>query len=665
MKSKLLALLIILTSCRLHAQTSKDYAVLLKASVQESPAKITLTWNVDSTCTSQLLFRKEKNSTNWGTALSTIPNNQKQYIDNNVTVGKTYEYYLRRLYSSRTGHGYIWAGINVPEAPRKGKMLLLVDKNYIGPLAAEIGQLQQDLIADGWQVKRMDIDRSATVKSVKNLIVASYQEDKSVQAIYLLGHIPVPYSGAFSTSGGGYYPPDGHPDHGGAWPADLYYGTLNESIWTDNQVNDETPARVQNDNIPGDGKYDQVYIYADTVAFQIGRVDLVNMPQFGKSDTVLMKQYLDKAHAYKTGATMVNRRALIDDNFGAMSGEAFAASAWRGFSTMFGDSVFSRDYLTSAKQGNYLFSYGCGAGSYTSCSGVGTTTQFNNDSINTCFTALFGSYFGDWDVTNSLLRAPLCNKTTLTNAWSGRPHWAFHHMSLGENIGYSARLTQNNYSDFNQGGSMGYVYNTAPTFIHIALMGDPSLRLHMVKPVGSLSANTDTDSIKITLNWSAQADASHYVVLRSGMYNSQYKIISGRLDSSQLTFTDNNPDKGMNYYMVRAVRKELTPSGTYYNMSLGIIDSAYSINPTKVSDISQDLIEANVYPNPNQGTFMVFMPENKTGALIRCFDMTGKLICEKQSQDTLAEIDLQSKAGVYIVQIYLNGRNLIKKVVVE
>ncbi|MFA6260277.1 MAG: T9SS type A sorting domain-containing protein [Bacteroidia bacterium] len=664
MKSRFTLLFLFICSFS-FAQTSKDYAVLLKASVSESPAAILLNWNLDSTCTSQVLYRKSKSAVSWGIPLTTLGNKVTEYQDNNVTTGSTYEYYVRRVYASKVGHGYIWAGIGVPEVPRKGKMLLLVDNHYVAPLALEIEQLIQDLIADGWNVQRINIDRNASVSSVKSQIVASYQADKSLKSIYLLGHIPVPYSGAFTTSGGGYYPPDGHPDHGGAWPADLYYGALNEAIWTDNQVNDVTPSRTQNDNIPGDGKFDQVYIYADTVAFQIGRVDLVNMPQFAKSDTTLMKQYLDKAHAFKTGNTPVIRRGLIDDNFGAMSGEAFASSGWRSFSTMFGDSVFSRDYMTNTKLGNYLFSYGCGAGSYTSCSGVGTTTNFNNDSINTCFTALFGSYFGDWDVTNSLLRAPLCNKSTLTNAWSGRPHWMFHHMALGENIGYSARLTQNNYSDFNQGGNSGYFYNTAPTFIHIALMGDPSLRLHPLKPVPSVTATMDSDSIKVNISWTAQPDAQFYVVLRSGAYNSQYKIISTRLDASTLSFTDNSPNTGMNHYMVRAVKKEFTPSGSYYNMSLGVNDSAFSKNLTAVSETMPEMLEAEVYPNPNNGSFFVMLNGQVTNAEIRCYDIAGKVLYAAHTSQEITEVNLMQSPGLYFVQVISGERSVVRKVIVE
>ena len=61
------------------------------------------------------------------------------------------------------------------------------------------------------------------------------------------------------------------------------------------------------------------------------------------------------------------------------------------------------------------------------------------------FTMFFGSYFGDWDSQNNFLRAALATTNyTLTSAWVGRPYWHFHHMALGETIGFSTRVTQNN-----------------------------------------------------------------------------------------------------------------------------------------------------------------------------------------------------------------------------
>ncbi len=78
---------------------------------------------------------------------------------------------------------------------------------------------------------RKDISRNASVKYVKSIILNFYNSDPdNVNSVFLFGHIPVPYSGSKAY--------DGHTvEHDGAWPADMYYGDLNEKIWTDKYVN--------------------------------------------------------------------------------------------------------------------------------------------------------------------------------------------------------------------------------------------------------------------------------------------------------------------------------------------------------------------------------------------------------------------------------------------
>ena len=54
------------------------------------------------------------------------------------------------------------------------------------------------------------------------------------------------------------------------------------------------------------------------------------------------------------------------------------------------------------------------------------------DSLQSVFTFLFGSYFGDWDSPDNFLRAALASGTILSNAWSGRPLWSMHYMAMGD-----------------------------------------------------------------------------------------------------------------------------------------------------------------------------------------------------------------------------------------
>src|SRR5207249_7573008 len=126
-----------------------------------------------------------------------------------------------------------------------------------------------------------------------------------------------------------------------------------------------------------------------------------------------------------------------------------------------------------------------------------TTVELVQANIQAMFTMLFGSWLGDWESEDDLLRAVLASPTGgLTAVWSGRPHWFMHHMALGENIGYSARLTQNNGPH----GLYRTQVNSAAGQVHVALMGDPTLRMHVVMPPGGAVANGGI------LTWTASPD---------------------------------------------------------------------------------------------------------------------------------------------------------------
>ena len=105
----------------------------------------------------------------------------------------------------------------------------------------------------------------------KTAIVNWYNLDPIyAEAVFLFGHIPVPYSGNIG--------PDGHSNHIGAWPADVFYADVDGS-WTDVSVNNVSASQERNHNVPGDGKFDQSVIASD-LELMIGRVDFHNMPTF-------------------------------------------------------------------------------------------------------------------------------------------------------------------------------------------------------------------------------------------------------------------------------------------------------------------------------------------------------------------------------------------------
>ncbi len=537
-------------------QTPKEITVELSVNTQINPATITLNWVPSNLATQHQLFRKLKSGVTWGAILSTLSGSATQYVDNNVIEGISYEYRVIRSGSGFTGYGYINAGVNIPAVEDRGGLILLVDNTISDSLSEEIKRLENDLIGDGWSLTRHDIARNEPVVNVKNIIKETYDKNISnTKAVFLLGHIPVPYSGNLN--------PDGHPDHQGAWPADVYYADMNGN-WTDLGINNSIASDERNINTPGDGKFDQTVLPSD-VELQIGRVDLSEMPAFAMSEIALLRSYLDKDHEYRHKKFKPEYRAVIDDNFGYFSGEAFAHSGWRNIGPLVGsENIESGDYFTAMKDKSYLWSYGCGGGSYTSAGGIGTTTNFASSDLQGVFTMLFGSYFGDWDNINNFLRAPLAQGKTLTNIWAGRPHWVLHHMGLGENIGYNVKLTQNNNSLYHS--------NFGARFIHIALMGDPTLRNDVVAPVGNLQTSVNEKDVLLTWNASTDTVLGYYIYSKNDTFPEFMRLNENPIkDTSYTDMCILYP--GTYTYMVRAIKLETTPSGTYYNLSQGVFDS--------------------------------------------------------------------------------------------
>lgn len=652
-KTLLVTSLLFLVSTAVTAQFNKNRSVLVTATVSESPAAITLKFPKFTDATRIRVFRKAKEDKDWGNVYANLGTGDSTYTDNAVTVGQAYEYLVFKEGGSTGALGSVYAGINHAAEEQHGTLALVIDNNYLQPLATEITMLEKDLIGDGWQVQRIITERTDAVTAVRDKI----KTVPNVKAVFLLGRVPVPYSGSIY--------PDGHPDHSGAWPCDGYYGDV-DGLWTDNIVSTSSASRAENKNQPGDGKFDASQFDSD-VDLMVGRVDLSRLPAFaGQSDTALLSYYLQKNHSYRVGQLTAPARALIDDNFQSFT---IASSNWRNFAPMVGsanivDNVNNGvDYNADLKKDWYLWSGACGGGWYSSCSGVINTAQFAADSIKTIFTSLAGSYFGDWDIQDALLRAALASKPSiLASFWGGIPNWALHHMALGECIGYGARLTQNENGTLYEGN-----FNGSQRLIHIALMGDPTLRMHVALAPTTIDA-VETGTKKVTVSWAASADANvvgYHVYRAPHLYGKYVKANLTLVNGT--SFVDNDPLQGHNVYMVRAVKKETTPSGTYYNLSQGMFDSTDITFPAGIDQLAETNLQLAVYPNPATTELTIapagFNGPALKGSLVNLVGQVVRTFAIENGTNTLPIADLP--AGIYFIQVQGNGYKGVTKFVKE
>jgi len=563
-------LLVALAAQTVRADSTWVYAVQISASAQTSPPQITLQWEPDQYgANSYTVYRKAKDATSWG-AGTTLSGSASSFIDNNVSVGSAYEYAIIKAASGGyTGYGYIYAGVNAALVDNRGTVVLVVDNTYASQLSSELARLQSDLTGDGWTVARRDVARTDTPASVRSVIQSVYNSDPgNVKAVFLFGHVPILRSGNLNV--------DGHQAR--PMPADPYYGDM-------------------------DGSWNNPSFLPSDVELMVGRVDLFNLPGNGAtiawpSELELLRNYLNKDHNWRHKLINVPRRALLGNRFGDFGGEAFAASGFRNFEPFVGpgntvlaneqdNAPVDQKWSSMLTAGTYLWAYGCGGGSYTSMSGMGThgtysdiwSTDVVGGDAKAVFFMMFGSWLGEWDSTDDIMRSVLATSTMgLTCSWAGRPHWYYHHMGLGEPIGYSARLTQNN------NGLYQNQVNQNLRGIHIALMGDPTLRLHPVAPPSSVTASTGGGAVNVS--WTASPDTVvGYHVYRANSATGPFT----RLTSSPVTsssFSDAGAS-GTPTYMVRAVKLENTPSGTYFNASQGAyVNGGSSGNTNPVPSVS-------------------------------------------------------------------------------
>ncbi len=686
-------------SQELRRNESKDAAVMISVRTQTSPPKIVLNWKKHPLAYSYEVRRKNFGDLAFPSApLARLDSNITLYEDLNVQLGKEYEYEVRARYKALAdvtmqrpngstfdttialhfmAFGYVHTGINVPPRHSNGKVMVLIDETLQWDLQLEIETYINDLIEEGWTVIVKFVPRAENfdpqkVRQIKDIILEEYGNDPlNFNTVVLIGRIAVPYSGLIA--------PDGHPDHLGAWPSDMYYGSIYDTYWTDFSVNNSSARDPRNRNIPGDGKFDQSTPGYE-ISFGVGRIDFYKMTKFTQGELALLRAYLNKNHLFRTGQLSTKWRGLIDDNFGANRYlNSFASSGYRNFSSLLGpDNITISDWFTTLKTDEYIWAYGCGGGTYTSAGGIGSTDDFVANNVNAVFTMLFGSYFGDWDSENNFMRAALSSKPSiLTCSWAGFPHWYFHNMAANLPIGYSTRITQSNTTNYlgalySQDGSNFYIINQGLYQIHVSLMGDPTLTLYSsAVPKPRNVSVVQPEGGYVNISWEAPTEpVEGYFVYKSYSKNGNFLLLNEEpLKGTQ--FTDTSLYEGFVYYMVRSFKFVENNSGKFGMLSRGEIQFA------KITHVEQGEPDFEVYISPNpffdEINISLRMPE-KDFVEVEIFDLYGtkiKTILSSYLAQGIHNLSFNFQSidagnvshGIYFARIKTKGKVFTQKLI--
>lgn len=539
---------------------------------------------------------------------SVVAAQASEYCDMNVSSGIPYEYRISVLITNydcnfRTKTPYwhyqhICTGTEVPLRDERGKLILLVESGLAKPLAPEIARLQDDLIGDGYEVFRHDVAANevtnanwfASVTNTKALIRADYNTDPNADwTIFIVGHVPIPYSGLSS--------PGGHTENYGAHPADWYYADMDESAWTDKTVNNVSGEFNAQHNVPGDGKFDQSNV-PTAPEMRIGRVDLRNLPAFGKSEVELLRQYLDRDHAWRHKQFTVRDLGIINSNNNV-------GLIYRGMphdshdiqSSFFGttNTTILGSWLGTAASpnNNFLLAASFGNGEYDRDFQIGRTTGFAATNLYAVFTTMYGSYYGDWDsaiLTNAVLLAPLASGGYTLSTYYHENIMNVDSSAMGEPIGYEL-YAQAASSFFGSRCyyAFGYVNTNLQTFInyvkprcYLTLMGDPTLRMRVVAPPSNVTVVKDGgDNV---ISWAAAVDTNirgyHLYRAPSANLNGFVRLTSAPVMT--ISFRDVNAAKDAYRYMVRSAKLEQSAGRSFYNASQGILANQPPAAPSRL-----------------------------------------------------------------------------------
>ncbi len=643
--------------------------MVISAEFNKPEMAVYLSWEPDSNAKEYIIVRKLKEAPKFIDTLAVLNSMAISYIDENVSEGVSYEYGIFRnaefLYEeggeTKTfyyqGYGYINVGIELEAVEKRGNVLLLVDNTVAPLLQDKLERFKMDLAGDGWGVIAYEVPRAErfnpkAVRNVKELILNTYHRlNTDLRTVVLFGRVPVPYSGNYAI--------DGHfEDHSGAWPTDVYYGELN-GRWTDDSTTyNVTGYEPRIYNIPYDGKFDQTIVPTE-IELEVGRIDMLGLKYYeddenSRSEIDLLEIYLDKNHDYRHKKIQTPHRAIIDDRWGLVTSEAWGANPLSNFTSLLGKSNVETGRIRSKlEEEGYLFLWGGSQGAFNNLWDVAYAHEYAAGNQYGVFTFYFGSLFADWDVRDNMLRSAIASSPSiLTSAFMGRPFWFIHHMGLGGTIGYSTIVTQNNFSTYPSTAAEGRRSN------HIALIGDPTLRMHIVEPPSSLSAVESGEVINLSWLLPSEIPLGYHIYRSANAYGPYIRLNEEITTENQ--FADIEPLGGHAVYMVRAIVLEEAASGTYYNLSQGIFASPDGM--VAVSDFISKESDLKISPNPASSWVNIeFEGPTNENSKIEIFDLNGTLVKEFNGFTNNVIWDLNNSRGdlalpgIYILR-YSDGK---------
>jgi hypothetical protein len=248
-------------------------------------------------------------------------------------------------------------------------------------------------------------------------------------------------------------------------------------------------------------------------------------------------------------------------------------------------------------------------------------------------------------------------------------------MGLGKPIGEVLLGAQNNTQQYMPSIYVtkrypgGVYYQVAPRGTHIALIGDPTLRMTSNMPIETPKNIGVTSTVSAQIDWESVPNANGYLVYKSSSEAGPFEALTPS-PITETTFNDYKANwKQDVVYQVRAVMLRETKSGSFYEVSAP--NTSEKINVSVDENTAQEFrIACSPQPMSYSGIIQ-FVAPHAVQAEISIHSMDGRLMKTllKSRIDggghSLMVPAQELPIGMYMVRMLMDGKSITTPLIIS
>jgi hypothetical protein len=593
----------------------------------------------------------------WESVATNLPGGTGHWIDNNVNVGETWEYQVRRentwSYAGNTydAIGYTLGTLLPDNSGYKGQMILLVSNDIPINFDFKFKRLKRELTNDGWFVNELIVPRATNwdsgneVVTIKNQIVNIFNNASSndkPKAIFILGHVPLPRSGSTLAAA-----PDDHDQNKGARGSDGYYADI-DGIFTDTATfNPGGLSSTLAINLPGDFKWDQDFFPSD-LEMTFGRIDFADLTEITVPELTLIENYLDRLSQYKNVATGFD----MGDKSGFYLG--YSNSNDGSYRSLINISKPENVYQkTDNSIHNQWVEQNGPFKIYMQNQVLPDLNDWQTYGMNATVYSSDQSYWGFGDVPQpsgvySRIRTLLgIDSKCLVALWTTTGLNIFHQACNGQSVGLAMKEIMN-HNEVNQYLEKPVQQYDTPEWwnrTHFEIWGDPTLNLYQVAPITNLSLNEVAGNALLQWSPSLDNEIQGYNIYESDNEFGIYQMISTSTISD--TFYQIPNYSNNHWYMVKAIKEVESGCGKFLHSSLG---ESIKGNLSVGIDDKVKIAKIDIFPNPSDNFFQLACDFEMSE--LKVFNNLGGILLDRKLNSFEISLDSKDwKNGIYLAEI--------------